>query len=351
VQGLGAALTAMAMLAPRDVLKFFDPSSISGGLMWGAAALSGCAVDESASGSNPQPSAAPAAAGSPPDSTGFSGTAGAPMSVAGTGGGAAGGAGAPANAGSAGSGGAGGGAGGAANVGSFSDGVFTHVDLKGHCLDHGVPTKDGKSVVVTPGEAYDVTAIGAEIGHHCGSDQGRFVYVELDGDFDVSAQLAHMSNGGAVTDGRGRPTPTKAGIMARVGLEPTALFIAMHAAEPIAEFPDAWSFDRRGEPNGNLATGGFDYGFINNGSALFKRQLPNIYVRLKRVGNTFYGFASVDGVNWSPSSKASYTADYPSKLFVGLSQMSAPENERDSVESVTHFRMLRGFPPHSAATD
>jgi hypothetical protein len=137
--------------------------------------------------------------------------------------------------------------------------------------------------------------------------------------------------------------------MARVGLDPSDLFVAMHAAQPIAEFPDAWTFDHRTQANGNLATGGFDYGFINSGSPLFERRLPNIFVRLKRAGDTFYGFASTDGSNWVASSKPTYTVDYPAKLYVGLSQMSAPENERDSVESLTHFRGLAGFPQAAAA--
>lgn len=266
----------------------------------------------------------------------LSGSSAGGVSGAGAGGG-------PSGGGAAGSSGGGGTAGSSGN-GNFSDGVFTHVDLKGHCLNHGLPNKDGKSLVISLGEAYDVTAVGAEIGHHCGSDQGRFVYMEIEGDFDVSVQLSHMSNGSAVTDGRGRPTPTKAGLMARVGLDPSDLFIAMHASEPIEEFPDAWSFDRRAEHSGNLATGGFDYGFINSGSPLFERELPNIFVRLKRTGNTFYGYASIDGTNWVASSKPTYVVEYPPKLYVGLSQMSAPENERDSVESLTHFRVIRGFP-------
>ena len=222
-------------------------------------------------------------------------------------------------------------------------GRFQSVDLKGQCRQ-GTPEGAGETVVVEEGAAYDVTAYGSEIGHHCGQDQGRFVYTELAGDFDVRAQITEMNNFGALHF-KQHSTPVKSGLMVRQGLQPGDLYIAIHAASPDEHYPDAFHFDMRREPGGWLGIEGtFFYGYLNNGHAIYQRQYPNIWVRLQRVGTTLRGFASQDGQTWvAPQGHAEYTVDWGSTLLVGLSSSSAPEGSFNA-KSVTRFRQVSGFP-------
>ncbi len=224
--------------------------------------------------------------------------------------------------------------------------LFTSVDFKGECR-HGVPELDGETHVVVEGAGYDVVAYGSEMGHHCGQDQGRFLYVELTGDFDVWVQVAAMNNFGALHF-KGHTTPVKSGLMVRQGLAPADPYIAIHAASPDPNYPDAFHFDMRREVGGWLGLEGtFSYGYLNSSQPIFLRQLPNIWVRLQRIGNLFKAYASQDGQSWlPPQGHAEYTADWGSSLYVGLSSASAPEGEFNA-KSATEFRNLAGFPAPS----
>ncbi len=213
------------------------------------------------------------------------------------------------------------------------------LDLRGSC--HGsIPSGEGQTDTLAVLQAYDLTAYGAEVGHHCGEDQGRFVYLEIAGDFDVAAQVTSMDNSGAPPGTLGNPV--KAGLMMREGLEPTARFVAIIAVQPKLDFPDCFVFDNRSKTGGALGTGGFEYAWLNRNDAIFGRTLPNIWVRLIRVGRTLFAFASEDGNNWIPTSRASFATDIGPKVYLGMVASSAEETG-NNVRSVTSFRNLRGF--------
>jgi hypothetical protein len=214
------------------------------------------------------------------------------------------------------------------------DELFRSIDFKGDCWG-GVPAENGSTTVIEVGKAYDVRAIGTEMGHHCPEDQGRFVYLEVEGNFDVTVQITAMTNFGSL-DMKGGDTPGKGGLMARVSLEVDSPEVAIWAAMPDPDYPDAWHFDHRSQPRGAIHQGNYSYGYINKSSPLWNRMLPNIYVRLKRVNNRFEGYGSIDGVTWTaPSGHASFETEFPSKIYLGLSAMSSPEGSYQGVSEVS----------------
>ncbi len=212
------------------------------------------------------------------------------------------------------------------------------IDLRGSCYG-GVPTGEGLTDVVSVLDSYDVTAYGAECGHHCGEDQGRFVYTEAMGDFDVAVQLTSMASNAPPAN---LGNPVKAGLMLREALDVNARFIAILAVQPIDNFHDCFLFDYRSKAGGALGVPGFDYAWLNRDHAISKRTFPNIWVRLLRVSNSVSAFASQDGTNWIPTSRASYDVDLPARAYVGIVASSSAEGGYNA-RSLTSFRNLRGF--------
>ncbi len=214
------------------------------------------------------------------------------------------------------------------------------VDLRGDC-DGGRPDTPGETLTVEDLRSYDLTAYGSQMGHSCGEDQGRFVHLQVEGDFDVSVQIPFMDNFGLLQGEQAHPV--KAGLMVREGLEPPARYIAIWAVQPSDDyFPDAFHFDFRSQQGAYLGVNGFDYGFLNQGDEIFQRQLPNIWVRLRREGPRVYGFASEDGQTWIAPSLAWFDHDFGPTLYVGIAASSAANGGYDA-RSVTRFRNLSGF--------
>ena len=87
---------------------------------------------------------------------------------------------------------------------------------------------------------------------------------------------------------------------------------------------------------------GFEYGWLNREDAISSRQLPNIWVRLRREGGKAYGFASQDGKSWTATSRPFYDNDFAPKLYVGLAAASAPNGAYDA-KSLTRFVNLSGL--------
>ncbi len=218
--------------------------------------------------------------------------------------------------------------------------TLTSLDLRGTC-DGGTPDVPGETLTVEDLQSYDLIAYGSQIGHACGEDQGRFVYLQVEGDFDVAVQIASMDNFGLAQDERAHPV--KAGLMMREGLEPAARYIAIWAVQPsTGYFPDAFQFDFRSVQGGYLGVAGFDYGYLNQTDAIFDRQLPNIWVRLRREGPRVFAFASEDGQTWLAPSLASFDNDLGPSVYLGVAASSA-EDGGYVARSATSFRNLSGF--------
>jgi fibronectin type 3 domain-containing protein len=163
--------------------------------------------------------------------------------------------------------------------------------------DIGNPTPAGNTTVITTGSAYNVQAGGFNIDGT--SDQFRFVYEQLTGNFDIRVQITALSQVGGGTSSYAR-----AGLMARASLDANAA--------------NVFSYDTPG-PQGFLysyrLTPGATTTHIQgpaNGSAK--------WVRLVRSGNTYTSYASTDGTTWT--NMGSITASLGTTIYVGMAATS-----------------------------
>lgn len=115
------------------------------------------------------------------------------------------------------------------------------------------------------------------------ADQFAFGYQTYTGNFDVQVRVGALSFASAWT---------RAGLMARGGLASNALFAASFATPG----PAGCHFESRVTVGaGTTLAGSFPVNF------------PDTWLRLRRVGNVFDGFASLDGQTWEPLGTASIT--------------------------------------------
>lgn len=136
--------------------------------------------------------------------------------------------------------------------------------------DIGTPAV-ASSLVSVPG-GYDVTAGGTGIG--ASSDQFTLGFDARTGDFDVAVRLSALS----LSD-----IWARAGLMARNGLSTNDAFAAAWATPG----PAGCFFQSRSTTSTNIEpTGAFP---VNH---------PYTWLRLRRTGNLFDGFASIDGQGW-----------------------------------------------------
>jgi regulation of enolase protein 1 (concanavalin A-like superfamily)/fibronectin type 3 domain-containing protein len=156
--------------------------------------------------------------------------------------------------------------------------------------DIGGVTPAGSTSTITDGIDYDITAGGANIWGT--SDQFRYVYKQISGDFDVKVQITSLLN---------NDPKAKAGIMARASLSANAANAYMRL-NPIASNGPRFSY--RTTSGGSTSTQGSDSG------------TAPMWVRLKRAGSTFSAFYSSDGTNWTSSGSISISMG--SSIYLGL---------------------------------
>jgi hypothetical protein len=154
------------------------------------------------------------------------------------------------------------------------------------------------SAVILTANGLDITAAGSDIGGQ--SDQFNLSYQLRSGDFDVSVQLAGLTPSDAWA---------KAGLMARETLSPNSRFAASLATPSMTGCLFEWR-----DPASSLA----------NLAGRFPVNYPNTWLRLKRSGNLFTGFAGYDGLTWTVLGSA--TIALPSQLYVGLVASSHDTN-------------------------
>lgn len=136
----------------------------------------------------------------------------------------------------------------------------------------------------------NMVAAGSNIGGF--SDQFGLNYQPRTGDFDLAVRVAGMG----LSD-----VWAEAGWMARETLDPGSRFAAaLTTPAMVGSF-----FEWRDPAYSQASTSGN-----------FPANLPNSWLRLKRAGNVFTGYASYDGVTWVPLGTATITM--PAQLFVGL---------------------------------
>ena len=163
-------------------------------------------------------------------------------------------------------------------------------------LDLG-PTLTSSTVTYTS-NGLIVTSWGDNIGGI--SDDCNFQYQLQNGNFDVAVCLTSLG----LSD-----LWAGAGLMARASLVSSSPFAAALATPGmVGEFFSA----RAGTGSKAVTTGSFPVNY------------PNTWLRLNRVGNTFTGFGSYDGTNWTLLGSVSISM--PSQIYLGLTVDSNSTN-------------------------
>ncbi len=179
--------------------------------------------------------------------------------------------------------------------------------------DVGGPAVPGSSIIVPGG--LDVTGAGSDINGT--SDQFQFSY-EADprvGDFDVRVRVAGLA---------GSDLWAKAGLMARESLTGGSRYAAAFATPGLS----GAYFQYR------LAAAG---GTTNAGAAPVT--YPNTWLRLKRDGNLFTGYVSVDGSAWGML--GSMTIPMPAGVYVGLA-VTSRDSSRVATAQFREFGNVSG---------
>lgn len=156
----------------------------------------------------------------------------------------------------------------------------------------GSPTPAGSQTVV--GNGLNLSGGGSDVGGT--GDQYQFSYVQRTGDFDVKVRLDSLSLADAWSE---------AGMIAREALSPGARSASVMATPSIS----GCYFQARGASNGATTLSGS-----------FPVNHPNTWLRLKRVGNAFTGYAGFDGQNWTQLGTANLTL--PATVYFGFAVAS-----------------------------
>ena len=178
-------------------------------------------------------------------------------------------------------------------------------------------TPAGGTIVNTDGVSYDVTAYGTDIGSTT-TDGFRFVYKQVTGNFDAVVEVNSLTN---------TFSTAKAGLMVRSTLDAGSAMV----------------FD------GATATSSFRwlYRTALNATATFASvgptvSYPNVWLRLKRVGNVFTGYYSTDGLTWTQS--GTLTLALPTTLYFGM----AVTSHNTTAPATAQFRNLSVLTPPAA---
>ena len=164
----------------------------------------------------------------------------------------------------------------------------------------GVGAPAGRNGIEEQGSgSFNIMAGGSDIGGR--SDQFQFHYHLRAGDFDLQMRL----------DGLELSNPwAKAGLMARESLSLTSRYAGVFAPP-------------------ELSGAFFQYRSVNGGPSLSAGALPlnypDMWLRLRRVGTNFTGFAGYDGTRWTQLGSINMSSTNP--FFVGIAVSSRNTNQ------------------------
>ena len=187
--------------------------------------------------------------------------------------------------------------GGAVGSANFANGVaanLTSLDI-GQANNATVPV--GTTYSFAP-DSFEVTAGGIDIWNQ--SDSFRFVYTTKTGDFDVKMRVPHMDP---------VRTPSKAGLHARVSLDPTS---PMVLASPNPHWPGRQYYEASRRDLYNIAATAW--------GTTRRVAYPDAWLRLRRVANTFTRFSSTNGTTWVLDGQTSMIL--PETLYFGIAACS-----------------------------
>jgi hypothetical protein len=182
---------------------------------------------------------------------------------------------------------------------SFTASAYTPQDI-------GNPSILSSATVVSNG--LTVTAAGSDIGGS--ADQFNFEYQSCTGDFDVSVRVAGL-------------TPSdvwaKVGLMARETLAAGGRFTASIATPAM----NGCFFEWR-DPAGSASSS----------SGNFPANYPNTWLRLKRAGNTFTGFAGYDCQTWAQLGSVSISMS--NQVYLGFAVSSHNTNQPTTAQFLNY---------------
>ncbi|MBI1177017.1 hypothetical protein GC207_06210 [bacterium] len=161
---------------------------------------------------------------------------------------------------------------------------------------------------IMSGNRVDITTTGGDIG--LSPDRFQLNYQQRTGDFDVQVRLASLS----LADDWSR-----AGLMARETLDSGARYAAVFATPSIS---------------GSLFQYRQTAGQASTMAGSFPVNYPNTWLRLRRAGNVFTGFASYDGLTWTQLGAVNLSL--PSTLYFGY----AVTSHSSTVATTAQFRDL-----------
>ena len=144
--------------------------------------------------------------------------------------------------------------------------------------------------------SFEITGGGHDIFGNF--DGFRYVYTQKTGDFDVKMRIPALD---------ALRTPNKAGFVVRRSLDPysPSVYAGVNPQLPGRNF-----FEGTARNDFNAAT-------VSWGAST-ACTYPNVWLRFRRVGNTFIRYSSTNGVNWNNDGQTSPNPALPSTLFFGL---------------------------------
>jgi hypothetical protein len=205
-------------------------------------------------------------------------------------------------------------------------------EFKFTSMDFG-PVKEGKTVEVKPGSDFDIDSYGTMFAQHVQSDEGRFVYTRLKGDFDVQVRVESIFNEAY--------NLAQASLLARKDLDPKSILVSTEVANnEYIGASNPFEFQIRIKHGGNLGEGwghpagthgNVDAGWGAEGAALytngycedhnhlFPRTFPYVWLRLRRTGNVYAAYYKEQRIpleSWSFI--AQWEIDLGQEPYVGL---------------------------------
>ncbi len=180
-------------------------------------------------------------------------------------------------------------------VAANSRAVFTATSFSPVAI--GSPLPAGSVSPVAGG--LNISAGGSDVGGT--NDQFHFSYQTRSGDFDVKVRVEALSLADAWSE---------AGLVAREDLSVGSRMASAMATPTVS----GSYFQYRSAPNAAaVVTGSFPVGY------------PNTWLRLRRVGNQFTGYAGFDGQNWTQVGSTSITM--AASISLGLAVASHNPNQ------------------------
>ncbi|MEM9536721.1 MAG: DUF1349 domain-containing protein [Cyanobacteria bacterium P01_E01_bin.45] len=167
----------------------------------------------------------------------------------------------------------------------------------------GGPDLAGSSSFDSSSNTLSVTAAGRDIWG--GSDEFHFVSTPVTGDATIIAQ---------VTDLDASHEWAKAGLMMRESLDDGS----RHAHMLVSNGGGGYSFQHRSQTNNSSSS-------VKNKSIDGGAPAPG-WIKLERVGNTFSGYASEDGQNWTFIGDVTLD-NMPETVYVGMALTSHKNSE------------------------